>query len=42
MPQTSHVELHFTGAGPLRSGVQALLIGGIAAAAASLIARAIS
>ncbi len=32
----------FTGVSPLRSGLQTMLIGGIAAAAAFLIARAIS
>ncbi|MBP1600443.1 MAG: hypothetical protein H6Q06_594, partial [Acidobacteria bacterium] len=33
---------HFTGAGPLRSGFQTLLIGGLAAAAAFTIARLIA
>ncbi len=33
---------HFTGAQPLRSGLQTTLIGGVAAAAAYLIAKAIS
>lgn len=33
---------HFTGTGPLRSGVQTLLIGGLAAMAAFLIAKTIS
>jgi len=33
---------HFTGASPLRSSFQTVLIGGLAAAAAFLIARAIS
>jgi VIT1/CCC1 family predicted Fe2+/Mn2+ transporter len=33
---------HFTGAPPLRSGLQTLLIGGLAATAAFLIAKAIS
>ncbi|MFL5660228.1 MAG: VIT1/CCC1 transporter family protein [Ktedonobacteraceae bacterium] len=33
---------HFTGTNPIRSGLQTTLIGGLAAAAAFLIARAIS
>lgn len=37
-----YVKGHFTGTNPLRSGVQTALIGGLAAAAAFLIARAIS
>jgi VIT1/CCC1 family predicted Fe2+/Mn2+ transporter len=37
-----YVKGHFTGASPLRSAVQTVLIGGLAAAAAFLIARAIS
>jgi VIT1/CCC1 family predicted Fe2+/Mn2+ transporter len=37
-----YVKGHFTGAGPWRSALQTLLIGGLAAAAAFLIARAIS
>ena len=36
------VKGHFTGKAPVRSGLQTLLIGGIAAAAAYIIARAIS
>jgi len=36
------VKGHFTGAGPLRSGFQTLLIGGLAAAAAFTIARLIA
>jgi len=42
MPQTPHVERHFTGAPPLRSAIQTALIGGVAAAAAFGIARLIS
>lgn len=56
MPQTPHIERHFTGsatvrdivmghltgASPVRSSVQTVLIGGVAATAAFLIARAIS
>jgi VIT1/CCC1 family predicted Fe2+/Mn2+ transporter len=37
-----YVKGHFTGARPVRSGLQTMLIGGLAAAAAFLIARAIS
>lgn len=37
-----YVKGHFTGASPLRSALQTALIGGLAAAAAFLIARAIS
>jgi VIT1/CCC1 family predicted Fe2+/Mn2+ transporter len=37
-----YVKGHFTGASPLRSSLQTVLIGGLAAAAAFLIARAIS
>jgi VIT1/CCC1 family predicted Fe2+/Mn2+ transporter len=37
-----YVKGHFTGTNPLRSGAQTALIGGLAAAAAFLIARAIS
>jgi vacuolar iron transporter family protein len=37
-----YIKGHFTGVSPLRSGVQTMLIGGIAAAAAFAIARAIS
>jgi vacuolar iron transporter family protein len=37
-----YVKGHFTGASPVRSSVQTVLIGGLAAAAAFLIARAIS
>jgi vacuolar iron transporter family protein len=37
-----YVKGHFTGAGPARSAVQTVLIGGLAASAAFLIARAIS
>ena len=37
-----YVKGHFTGAGPTRSAIQTVLIGGLAAAAAFLIARAIS
>jgi len=37
-----YVKGHFTGASPARSAVQTVLIGGLAAAAAFLIARAIS
>jgi VIT1/CCC1 family predicted Fe2+/Mn2+ transporter len=33
---------HFTGANPIRSGLQTALIGGVAAGAAFLIARLIS
>jgi len=35
------VKGHFTGASPTRSSLQAVLIGGLAAAAAFVIARAI-
>jgi hypothetical protein len=52
MPQTPHIERHFTGfatvrdivtgASPVRSSVQTVSIGGVAATAAFLIARAIS
>jgi hypothetical protein len=41
MPQTPHVERHSTGARPVRSTLQTTLIGGLAAAAAFGIARAI-
>jgi len=37
-----YVKGHFTGTKPLRSALQTALIGGLAAAAAFLIARAIS
>ncbi len=37
-----YIKGHFTGAPPIRSAVQTVLIGGLAAAAAFLIARAIS
>jgi VIT1/CCC1 family predicted Fe2+/Mn2+ transporter len=37
-----YVKGHFTGTGPLRSGLHTMLIGGLAAGAAFLIARAIS
>ena len=37
-----YIKGHFTGTNPLRSGLQTALIGGLAAAAAFLIARAIS
>jgi vacuolar iron transporter family protein len=37
-----YVKGHFTGAGALRSGVQTTLIGGVAAAAAFMIARLVS
>jgi vacuolar iron transporter family protein len=37
-----YIKGHFTGTNPIRSGLQTALIGGIAAAAAFLIARAIS
>ena len=37
-----YVKGHFTGAAPLRSSLQTVLIGGLAAAAAFGIARAIS
>jgi len=37
-----YVKGHFTGAPPLRSAIQTVLIGGVAAGAAFLIARAIS
>ena len=37
-----YVKGRFTGAGPVKSGIQTMLIGGIAAAAAFLIARAIT
>jgi len=37
-----YIKGHFTGAPPLRSAIQTVLIGGLAAAAAFLIARAIS
>ncbi len=37
-----YIKGRFTGAGPIRSGLQTALIGGLAAAAAFLIARAIS
>jgi VIT1/CCC1 family predicted Fe2+/Mn2+ transporter len=37
-----YVKGHFTGAAPVRSSVQTVLIGGVAAGAAFLIARAIS
>jgi VIT1/CCC1 family predicted Fe2+/Mn2+ transporter len=37
-----YVKGHFTGAPPLRSAIQTVLIGGLAAAAAFMIARAIS
>ena len=37
-----YVKGHFTGAGPARSAMQTVLIGGLAAGAAFLIARAIS
>ena len=37
-----YVKGHFTGAGPARSAIQTVLIGGLAAGAAFLIARAIS
>ncbi len=37
-----YVKGRFTGMAPLRSGLQTVLIGGLAAAAAFLIARAIS
>ena len=36
------VKGHFTGASPLRGAIQTMLIGGVAATAAFLIARAIS
>lgn len=41
MPKTPHVEGHFTGAWPVRGALQTTLIGGLAAAAAFGIARAI-
>lgn len=37
-----YIKGHFTGAGPMRSALQTSLVGGIAAAAAFGIARAIS
>jgi VIT1/CCC1 family predicted Fe2+/Mn2+ transporter len=37
-----YIKGHFTGASPLRSAIQTMLIGGLAAAAAFMIARAIS
>ena len=37
-----YVKGHFTGAGPIRSALQTTLVGGLAAAAAFGIARAIS
>ncbi len=37
-----YVKGHFTGASPVRSSLQTVLIGGLAAGAAFLIARAIS
>ncbi len=37
-----YIKGHFTGTGPVRSGLQTMLIGGVAAAAAFLIARAIA
>jgi VIT1/CCC1 family predicted Fe2+/Mn2+ transporter len=37
-----YVKGHFTGTAPVRSAIQTMLIGGVAAAAAFLIARAIS
>ncbi len=37
-----YVKGRFTGAGPIKSGIQTMLIGGIAAAVAFLIARAIT
>jgi VIT1/CCC1 family predicted Fe2+/Mn2+ transporter len=37
-----YIKGHFTGAPPLRSAIQTVLIGGLAAAAAFMIARAIS
>jgi VIT1/CCC1 family predicted Fe2+/Mn2+ transporter len=37
-----YVKGHFTGAPPLRSSMQTVLIGGVAAEAAFVIARAIS
>ena len=43
MPMTPHLERHFTsGTGPVRSAIQTVVIGGLAAAAAFGIARAIS
>jgi VIT1/CCC1 family predicted Fe2+/Mn2+ transporter len=37
-----YIKGHFTGASPIRSAIQTVLIGGLAAAAAFVIARAIS
>ncbi len=37
-----YIKGHFTGTGPVRSGLQTMFIGGLAAAAAFLIARAIA
>jgi len=37
-----YVKGHYTGAAPVRSSIQTVLIGGVAAGAAFLIARAIS
>ncbi|MEW6232567.1 MAG: hypothetical protein AB1566_09690 [Chloroflexota bacterium] len=42
IPQTPHIEKHFTGTAPVRSGVQTLLIGGLAATAAFTLAKLIS
>ena len=42
LPQTPHIEHHFTGLKPVRIALQAALIGGLAAAAAFGIARDIS
>jgi hypothetical protein len=41
MPQTPHVERHFTGAARVQSALQTALIGGLAAAAVFGIVRAI-
>jgi VIT1/CCC1 family predicted Fe2+/Mn2+ transporter len=42
LAMVGYVKGHFTGAPPLRSAIQSVLIGGVAAGAAFLIARAIS
>ena len=42
MPQTPHIERHFTGTGPVRGELQTVLIGGLAAAATFVTARVIS
>lgn len=40
MPETSHIERHFTAAAPLRRVLRAIMVGGLAAAAPFPIALA--